>query len=348
MELLWYVGIDHGATHTRGRLIDPRTGKLIKKLFDIKNEDVKNNLDLLQKVGNPLIGLAPPGMVKIGVCAAGVVDEIGLKIVFSANLKNIRGEVTFPWELKREGYDVSLTNDMRGATLGEYRFGQGKNVRDIAVATYSSGYNFSVCSDGLLTGRVIEAGHQAYKPGSGVLCGCGGKDHLEVSVSGEGAKREAWKALSGATYHTILEEVVKDEDPEEVKKDFERLKSDPDYRTHMRQKIIAKHVYAAWRRKPNEGPQKDILDMQAEAIAHSFGQMVSTHSPLNMIICMGSQTNDWDPLFTTAIQMYKSAPVNYHHPNLQSPEIVKSEDPDIGAKGSIVDFMQKYDITLSA
>jgi len=350
-----YIGIDCGATNTRGILIDSGTGEVTQRLFDIKNDEIKDNQDLYHRISSAIFSLAgspsnPKEVVGVGICAAGLVDEASLDIVFSPNFKNIRGRITFPSLLSNKGYLVSLTNDMRGATYGEVFFGKGKGKKNVAVETCSSGNNYSVFAEDGLIKRIIEGGHQSYKPRSGVFCGCGGEGHLEPFISGNGAAAMAQDALRkiGLPYHTILEEVVIDKNglrnahPILVNEALERLKRDPIYRKEMFEKITAKHVYRAFRRNPKQNPQARIRDIQMDAIAFSISQLVSNQSPLEMIIYMGSQTKDRDILFKPAIERYKSSVVDYHHPNLPSPEIVCSDDTDTGAKGAIVDFAKKY------
>lgn len=354
-----YVGIDCEATNTRGILINPKTGEIIQRLFDIENNEIKDNSDLYHRISSAIFSLVGSSsdtskVVGIGICAAGLVDEASLDIIFSPNFKNIRGRITFPSLLSNKGYLVSSTNDMRGATYGEVYFGKGKGKRNVADETCSSGNNYSVFAEDGLIKRIIEGGHQLFKPGSGVFCGCGGEGHLEPFISGNGAAAMAQDALRkrGIPYHTILEEVVKDKNglryshPKLVNEALEVLQRDSAYRKEMFEKITAKHVYRAFRKNPKENPQARIRDIQVDAIGFSISQLVSNQSPLDMIIYMGSQTKDWDILFEPAIERYKSSKVDYHHPNLPSPEIVRSEDSDIGAKGAIVDFAKKYNLHL--
>ena len=68
--------------------------------------------------------------------------------------------------------------------------------------------------------------------------------------------------------------------------------------------IGAEHVYEALRLDPTGQPQKSIRDTQVKAIADSFGIMNSAFNPVDAMILMGSQTNDWSDLFEPAIKLY--------------------------------------------
>ncbi len=73
-------------------------------------------------------------------------DEENLILRYSPN-SNIRGTQTFPRLLSKEGYDVTLTNDMKAAVQDFARFGEGKGHKSICVITFSEGCNFAVVRD---------------------------------------------------------------------------------------------------------------------------------------------------------------------------------------------------------
>jgi hypothetical protein len=336
-----YIGIDVGATKTIGLEINSITGEIETELFRFPNSTIGNNSELTQKLYEKISPLGSSNDIMIGAAVAGVIN--GLIVESCANLRNIREPLTFARDLKDKGFKrVVLLNDMQGATMGEAIFGNGKGYDDIAVATYSSGYNYSVAHKGKLIERIIEAGHQSYKPGSGVFCGCSGEGHLETFVSGNGAASMARQALmmQGIPFHTILEEVVKSQ-YKIPDKHIKILKENFNARLTKLMEITSKQVYSALREKPNENPQATIQMIQSDAIAYSFGQMISNHSPLDIICCMGSQTNDWDILFEPAIEKYHQVPANFQHPSLKTPKIVRCSDIDIVAKGAVAYLLQE-------
>lgn len=340
-----YIGIDCGGTNLRVYEVNPKTGDLTDLLIDMKTRKITDNQTLTEKIYEAIKPLGPPEQICVGASAAGTIDEEELIVTKATNFPTIREEITFARELAAKKYKVALTNDLKAAGIGAIKYAQGKGIPHGAIVTFSSGHNYSVWHNGKLNDEVIEGGHMSYKPGSGVFCGCGEEGHLEPYVSGNGAVGMAKQALimQGTPHHTILEEAVREIDNEQITQErFERLKEDLNYRRTIFNKITARNVFAAYRRKPDENPQKEIRDLQIQAIPHSFGEMISNHSPLEIIICMGSQaTKDWETLFEPAIELYKKRPGKYHHPNLKVPEIVMNTEKKIGAKGAVAYFLLK-------
>ncbi|MCK5177009.1 MAG: hypothetical protein KAQ92_04750, partial [Candidatus Aenigmarchaeota archaeon] len=103
--------------------------------------------------------------------------------------------------------------------------------------------------------------------------------------------------------------------------------------------ITSKHVYGAYSSNPNQEPQKHIKNIQVEAIAASFGTMVSAFNPLDLMVLMGSQTNDWDILFKPAIKKYNSSTTQYQLASLEKPKIIKTNLSDIGIIGAAAYFI---------
>jgi len=92
------------------------------------------------------------------------------------------------------GCPVKLLNDARAATLGELRYGLGKDIDSMAMLTLGTG----VGGGGKLVlgplGAAGELGHQRIMP-DGPLCGCGQRGCLETLVSGPAFTGEAVRLL---------------------------------------------------------------------------------------------------------------------------------------------------------
>ncbi|MYA09242.1 MAG: ROK family protein [Holophagales bacterium] len=82
---------------------------------------------------------------------------------------------------------VRLLNDVRAATLGEFRFGAGRGVSTMALFALGTGIGGGVVIEGRLRlgplGSAGELGHQIVDP-TGPLCGCGNRGCLEAVASG--------------------------------------------------------------------------------------------------------------------------------------------------------------------
>jgi glucokinase len=123
-----------------------------------------------------------------GIGLPGLVDRQAGTIVFLPNLPE-------PWRgfpIAREfairtGKPVSLLNDARMATLGEFTFGNGPGSQDMLFVTVGTGIGGGLVLDGKLRfgafGAAGEIGHHTILP-DGAPCGCGSRGCLETVVSG--------------------------------------------------------------------------------------------------------------------------------------------------------------------
>jgi len=93
---------------------------------------------------------------------------------------------------------VKLLNDARAATLGELRYGLGKDIDSMAMLTLGTGVGGGIAVDGKLVlgplGAAGELGHQRIMP-DGPICGCGQRGCLETLVSGPAFTGEAVRLL---------------------------------------------------------------------------------------------------------------------------------------------------------
>lgn len=82
---------------------------------------------------------------------------------------------------------VRIMNDVRAATLGEQRFGWGREVSTFVFLAIGTGVGGGVVIDGRLRlgvmGAAGEMGHQTIVP-DGPECGCGNRGCLEVLANG--------------------------------------------------------------------------------------------------------------------------------------------------------------------
>lgn len=323
-----YTGIDFGGSTIRVSEVNPETGELIGEPFVQSLLEVNSNKNL-----NKIIFEHVPENSKIGISAAGNIDEENLVILESANSK-ITSEITFARDLAGEGYSVTITNDMKAAVQGAARYGEGKNLDNVLLATYSSGFNCAVTRKGVNV-TTAEFGHQPYKNRGDLFCGCGRKGHLEVYLSGNGAAAMAKQFFftTHLTEHPILADALRDYNAAKGTNYNEGDLKNPELHLSVVNSIGAKNVYSAFKKDSFQEPQRSIQESQAEAIASSFGMMNSAYNPLDVIVTMGSQTKDWDVLFEKAISIYNNG--DSQLPSLNKPKIVRTELPEIGVQGAV-------------
>lgn len=137
---------------------------------------------LLERSGGPLSG--------IGVGVPGLVDVASGVTKFLPNLPTQWRDVPVAAMLQeRLGASARLLNDVRAATLGELRFGHGKDRPRITMVFFAvgTGIGGGIVIDGKLRlgklGAAGEIGHQTILP-EGPRCGCGNRGCLEALASG--------------------------------------------------------------------------------------------------------------------------------------------------------------------
>ncbi|MBD1396659.1 ROK family protein [Pontibacter sp. JH31] len=104
---------------------------------------------------------------------------------------------------------VYIQNDVKSATLAEYRFGAAQGKRDVLVLTLDWGIGLGVITDGKLrigtSGFAGEFGHIPFID-DGVLCHCGKRGCLETVASGSALARMAREGMQ-AGQETLLKEL---------------------------------------------------------------------------------------------------------------------------------------------
>ncbi len=133
----------------------------------------------------------------VGVVMPGYLDEEMKRVQLVANLPNLNG-TAFPRHLAdRVPLRVRFDVDCNAAALGEYRFGAGRGIRRLLVATLGTGIGGGVVLDGkLLRIRNHVAGslgHVIVCP-DGLRCNCGAIGCLEMYASARGFERVANEA----------------------------------------------------------------------------------------------------------------------------------------------------------
>jgi glucokinase len=88
------------------------------------------------------------------------------------------------------GVSVCLLNDCTTAALGEWVFGAGKGLKNLAYVTLSSCVGGGAIVDGVLLlgkdGNAAEIGHMVIDFEGRLACNCGGRGHWEAYCSGTG------------------------------------------------------------------------------------------------------------------------------------------------------------------
>jgi|KBSMisStandDraft_5_1062788.scaffolds.fasta_scaffold00063_46 glucokinase len=153
------IGIDMGATHIKGVVIDAG-GKI---LHQIQTDTVDQEGAWKDAVAATLQALikksgASPGLV--GLSAPGLANANNDRIAVMPG--RLEGLENFMWSdfLKTS---MVVLNDAHAATLAEAKFGAGKNKKDMILLTLGSGVGGGIVINGTLhQGLIQRAGHMGH------------------------------------------------------------------------------------------------------------------------------------------------------------------------------------------
>jgi glucokinase len=186
LPLLRVVGADVGGSKVSAAVVDA-AGRVLshggKALH--QNEGPDEVIDQLAAVvRRSFNGGAPPAAIGVGV--AGQVDAASGVVRHAPNLR--WREVPLGARLAREfGCPIVVVNDVRAATVGEWRRGAGQGARNLLCIFVGTGVGGSVVADGhLLEGAANalgEVGHSVLVAG-GRACHCPSRGCLEAYVGG--------------------------------------------------------------------------------------------------------------------------------------------------------------------
>jgi glucokinase len=147
----------------------------------------------------------------IGIGTPGTVDPVTGHVSQSSNVPGFMQDVALGPTVSKAfgGVAVTVDNDVRVATMGEFRRGAGRPYRNLLGVFVGTGVGGGLILEGRLRrgrGSAGEIGHTLVKPG-GRECPCGKRGCLEAYAGRLSIERAArHKQAEGA--HTILFEIM--------------------------------------------------------------------------------------------------------------------------------------------
>jgi len=260
----YIVGIDIGGTNIKAGVLSEEGEILVTRSIKTESSRGSDNcfdritilieemLDTLEISKKDVLG------VGLGIPGPVVNQEI---VSFFAN---------FPWEKdlnvrkaleERTGLKVKLDNDVNIITLGEYWQGAAKGYENVLGVAIGTGIGGGIISNGNIvsgfSGAGGEVGHIVIEP-NGKLCGCGSKGCWEAYASATGLEREAKSRLVVNKNNMLWNKVQGKE-------------------------LEAKDIFDA--AKEGDAFSLDLVDYEAEKIAHGLGIVLSITNP--EIVVMG-------------------------------------------------------------
>ena len=211
-----FIGIDLGGTNLRAGLVDLDEGrvldtKIVPTVAREGHDAVMTRMaDLVRSVMDEN-GLEKTDVGGVGIGVPGHLDLEKGTVVFLPNLPGRWENVTLRDTVaERTGLPVSLLNDARAITLGEWKFGAGRGVDTMACFTIGTGVGGGLVINGCLHmgigGTAGELGHQTVDP-TGVRCGCGNIGCLETVGSASAIAAMGIKAVVQGLTTSIGERV---------------------------------------------------------------------------------------------------------------------------------------------
>ncbi|PIQ87453.1 MAG: transcriptional regulator [Candidatus Omnitrophica bacterium CG11_big_fil_rev_8_21_14_0_20_45_26] len=198
MKTHYLVGIDVGGTKISVVLGTPKGRILFKRVIPTQTgshtkESIRQIVAAIQE-SLKRFGITAKNMKGIGIGVPGPVDPKREEIEHSPNLKGWR-RVPLKHILKKKfRCPVFIENDANAAALGEKYFGSGRNVKDFAYITVSTGVGCGMIVNHQLVRGVVgsagEIGHVTVEHPGGRLAR-GKRGCLEAYASGTAIAKRA-------------------------------------------------------------------------------------------------------------------------------------------------------------
>ncbi len=199
-----YIGIDLGGTNIKAGIVDMDAGTVVanKSIPTLAREGHEAVMKRMADVALNVVEeakLTRDDIGGIGIGLPGVLDlDKGLTI-FLPNLPGTWPNIPVRSVIsEKTGLPVSILNDARAITYGEWKFGAGRGVDTMACFTIGTGVGGGLVVNGKLHmgigGTAGELGHQTIDY-NGPRCGCGNNGCLEAFASGPAIAAMGVKAV---------------------------------------------------------------------------------------------------------------------------------------------------------
>jgi len=153
------------------------------------------------------LNIKPEELIGIGIASPGPLDIAKGCVDGSPNLPGWTGYSIVKGLSDFFNLPARMDNDANAAALGEYKFGAGKNKKNMVYITVSTGIGGGVIVDGRLmrgaNGNAAELGHLTLNI-AGPACPCGANGCLEMYASGTAIARRTREAIQAGAQSQIL------------------------------------------------------------------------------------------------------------------------------------------------
>ena len=224
---------------------------------------------LLQK-----LNIKPQELIGIGIASPGPLDISKGCVDGSPNLPGWSGYSIEQGLSSFFNLPARIDNDANAAALGEYKFGAGKNKKNMVYITVSTGIGGGVIVDGRLmrgaNGNAAELGHLTLNI-NGPACPCGANGCFEMYASGTAIARRTREAIQAGARSQILS------------------------LAGSLEKITTHHILAALQKEDELA--KKIWNETTEYLGRGLAVVINTFNP-ELIVVGGGVTAAGELLFT--------------------------------------------------
>ena len=209
------IGIDIGGTSIKGAVVDLEGKVLTRFAMDVSKEadgeaEINRFCDVMIKSLNEFDKSIK--LEGIGIGMPGILDMDKGIVITSPNLPKWNGLHICKIISKKMNLPVYINNDANVATLGEARYGSGKEYKDLIMLTLGTGVGGGiVINNKLYDGHLhmgAELGHMVIRV-NGEPCGCGRRGCFEAYASASGLIRMTKKEMDKCP-DSLMHEVAKE------------------------------------------------------------------------------------------------------------------------------------------
>ena len=193
------IGIDLANSEFRGALLNLRGQVQHRFSLPVNNRDGEAALALVYELIDALVAAANSPLLGIGIGAPGLINAKQgiIHRAINLNWKNLPLRKLLQTRYARPVY---IVNDSQIAALGEYTFGQTKNIANLIVLKVGRGVSSGIVLNGRLHyGDGFGAGEIGHvkieEPGQ--LCRCGHYGCLETIASSQAIIKQAQAIFTG-------------------------------------------------------------------------------------------------------------------------------------------------------
>ncbi len=212
------IGIDLGGTKILTGIINREDGSVIATCKKKTKSNCGEKVNLEEKIQESIIevlnesGIEKGKINSIGIGIAGQVDRENGILIASPNIDTYNMHIKQIIE-EKIGIPTYIGNDVEIATIGEKRFGSGKECDDFICIFVGTGVGSCIVKNNKIcygaTGTAGEIGHIIVDQG-GRPCGCGSNGCLEAYASRTAIEKRITGALKKGRQSIVLEFIKRD------------------------------------------------------------------------------------------------------------------------------------------